>query len=199
MVRIHPNSISPMRVLPLLAATLLVASPLAAQQKLTAAASTRATATLTLNPPRVQGQPAPAALTVKVDYGVPHARGREVPTELSKDGTVWRTGANSSTTMTTDVDITIGGQKVPKGAYSLYSIREGGKYFLIINKNTGQWGTEYDASKDLVRVPLKAKMLSEPVESLQITFVPPASGPPTGAMTIVWGKLHLSTEWAAIN
>ncbi len=195
----HPNLTHPMRFLPILAATVLLASPLVAQQRLTAAPSTRATATLTLNPPRVQGQPAPAALTVKIDYGVPHARGRDVPSELAKDGTVWRTGANSSTTLTTDVDLMIGGAKVPKGAYSIYTIREAGAYHLIINKNTGQWGTEYDASKDLVRVPLKATTLAAPMESLQITFVPPASGPPAGVLTIAWGKLHLSADWSLAN
>ncbi|MBP7549913.1 MAG: DUF2911 domain-containing protein [Gemmatimonadaceae bacterium] len=184
-----------MRVLPFVAAVLL-AAPLSAQSNLTAAASTRATATLTLNAPRVQGQPAPAAKTVVVDYGVPHARGREVPTELMKDATVWRTGANSSTTMTTQVDLTIGGAAVPAGAYSLYTIREAGKYLLIINRNTGQWGTEYDASKDLARVPLTATTLAATQESLQIAFVPPATGPAKGTLTIAWGKLHLSTEWA---
>ena len=186
-----------MRVLALLSVAALIAAPLSAQQpKLSAAPSTRATAVLTLNAPRVQGQPAPAALTVKVDYGQPHARGRAVPTELATDGTVWRTGANSSTTLTSEVDLTIGGAEVPKGSYSLYTIRQGGKYFLIINKNTGQWGTEYAADKDLVRVPLTSSTLRDAQESLQIAFVPPATGPAKGTLTIAWGKLHLSTEWA---
>jgi len=186
-----------MRVLSVLTLAALVAAPLAAQApKLSAAASTRATTTLSLNAPRVQGQPAPAALTVKIDYGQPHARGRAVPTELAADGTIWRTGANSSTTMTTEVDLTIGGAAVPKGVYSLYTIRTGGKHFLIINKNTGQWGTEYAADKDLVRVPLTARTLKETQESLQIALVPPAEGPAAGALTIAWGTLHLSTTWA---
>ncbi len=185
-----------MRALPLVAAALL-AAPLAAQSNLTAAPSTRATATLSLSAPRVQGQPAPTAKTVVIDYGVPHARGREVPVELMKDTTIWRTGANTSTTLTSQADLTIGGAAVPAGAYSLYTVRENGKYFLIINRNTGQWGTEYDKSKDLVRVPLTARTLNETQESLQIALVPPMSGPAKGVLTIAWGKLHLSTEWAA--
>lgn len=186
-----------MRVLSALALAALAAAPLTAQAtKLSAAPSTRATTTLTLSPPRVQGQPAPAAMTVKIDYGQPHARGRAVPTELATDGTVWRTGANSSTTLTTEVDLTIGGAAVPKGSYSLYTIRTGGKYFLIINNNTGQWGTEYVAEKDLVRVPLTARTLHETQESLQIALVPPMEGPAAGALTIAWGTLHLSTTWA---
>jgi hypothetical protein len=143
----------------------------------------------------VAGQPAAKALTVTVDYGVPHARGRDVPVELSRPDSVWRTGANTSTTMTSEANLVIGGTQVPAGAYSLYTVRQGDKYFLIINRNTGQWGTVYDASKDLARVPLTAKTLAEPRESLQIAFVPADRPPAHGVFTIAWGKLELSTEW----
>lgn len=185
-----------MRTLPALAAALLAVSAPLAAQTLSAAPSTRATTVVSLSMPRVQGQQAPPAKTITVDYGQPHARGRAVPTELATDGTVWRTGANSATTLTTQVDLVIGGAAVPAGAYSLYTVREGGTYHLIINRNTGQWGTEYDKSKDLARVALTARTLHEPMESLQIAFVPPASGPARGALTIAWGALHLSTEWS---
>jgi len=176
------------------------ASPIAAQSnRLTAAASTRATAVVSLSAPRVQGQPAPTPLTIKVEYGQPHVRGRAgLPTELAKDGTVWRVGANAATTLTTEVDLTIGGAEVPKGAYSLYAVREGGKTLLIINKNTGQWGTEYDGSKDLARVPLTSRTAAESLESLQIALVPAPSSPNTaarGVLSIAWGTLALSTEW----
>jgi hypothetical protein len=136
-------------------------------------------------------------MVVKIDYGQPHARGREVPAELAKPGTVWRTGANTSTTLTTDVDLVIGSATVPKGAYSLFTIRTAAGYELIINSNTGQWGTQYDQSKDFVRVPLTARTLAEPRESLQIALVPAADQSPKGNLTISWGKLELSTSWAA--
>ncbi len=184
-----------MRLCAALLAGLVAGAPLAAQGvAYTAAPSTRATSVMTLNPPR--GTTGATPLTVKIDYGQPHARGRDVPTELASDNTVWRTGANTSTTLTTEADLTIGGLAVPKGAYSLYTIRQGGKYFLIINTNTGQWGTEYDAARDLGRVELRARTTSEVTESLQIALVPPMQGPPRGALTIAWGRLHLSTEWS---
>lgn len=195
-----------MRVPVLIAALSLSALPIAAQQqpaaqgaapRLNAAPSTRATTTLTLTPPRVQGQPAGRAVTVVIDYGQPHARGREVPAELAEAGTVWRTGANASTTLTAGTDLSIGGTHVPAGAYSLYTIREGDRYLLIINRNTGQWGTEYDQTKDLARVPLRAKTNAEVRESLQIAFVPSTEPPAKGVLTIAWGKLELSADWAA--
>lgn len=191
-----------MRVLAFLSVVSLAPLPLAAQapavtpSSMSAAPSTRATTVLSLGFPRVAGQPAAKPLTVTIDYGQPHARGREVPTELATAGTVWRTGANTSTTMTTEANLVIGGAAVPAGAYSLYTIREGNGYLLIINRNTGQWGTEYDASKDLVRVPLRAKTNTEVRESLQITLVPADQPPARGVLTISWGKLELSADWS---
>lgn len=182
----------------LLAIALLAPSLAAAQAApLRAGLSGRATAEVALTPPRVAGQPAPKAMVVKIDYGQPHARGREVPAELAKPGTVWRTGANTSTTLTSDVDLVIGSANVPKGAYSLFTVRTASGYELIINSNTGQWGTQYDQSKDFVRVPLTARTLAEPRESLQIALVPAADQSPKGMLTISWGKLELSTSWAA--
>ncbi|MDP1892456.1 MAG: DUF2911 domain-containing protein [Gemmatimonadaceae bacterium] len=182
----------------ILAIALLVPSLAAAQAApLRVGLSGRASAEVALTPPRVAGQPAPKAMVIKIDYGQPHARGREVPAELSKPGTVWRTGANTSTTMTTDVDLVIGSATVPKGAYSLFTIRTADGYQLIINSNTGQWGTQYDQSKDFIRVPLTARTLAEARESLQIALVPAADQAPKGMLAISWGKLELSTSWAA--
>jgi hypothetical protein len=181
----------------LLALLVVAPSLVAAQAPLKAALSSRATVEAALNPPREAGKPAPKAMIVKIEYGQPHARGRAVPAEFEKVETIWRTGANSSTTLTTDVDLDIGGASVPKGAYSLFSVRTANGYQLIINSNTGQWGTQYDKTKDLVRVPLTARTLSETRESLQIALVPAADQAPKGVLTIAWGKLELSTNWAA--
>lgn len=181
----------------LLALALLAPIAISAQAPLKAALSGRATTEVALNGPREAGKPAPKAMVVKIDYGQPHARGREVPAELGKVETVWRTGANSSTTMTTDVDLMVGSAPVPKGAYSLYTIRTAGGYLLIINKNTGQWGTEYLVAQDLARVPLTARTLAETRESLQIALVPAGDQAPKGVLSIAWGKLELSTNWSA--
>ena len=176
---------------PTLLAFALLAPTLAAAQAapLRAGLSGRATAEVALTPPRVTGQPAPKAMVVKIDYGQPHVRGRDVPTELAKPGTVWRTGANASTTLTSDVDLVIGSATVPQGAYSIFTMRTAGGYELIINSNTGQWGTQYDQSKDFVRVPLTARTLHEARESLQIALVPAADQSPTGMLTISGGTL----------
>ncbi len=180
-------------VLLLLCAT----TPVAAQ--LRSAPSTRATTEVTLNPPRpAQGQPAAPAVTIKIDYGQPHARGRMVEGALKADlDTVWRLGANSATTLTTGTDLVIGGATVPKGAYSLYARTSSrGGWKLIINKNTGQWGTEYAKAQDLATVDLASKVLPVSMESFVITLVPAADGAPRGDLRIVWGTREFTTTWS---
>jgi hypothetical protein len=110
--------------------------------------------------------------------------------------TIWRTGANSSTTFSTDVDLTIGGALVPKGVYSLYSVPSSAGWTLVVNRQTSQWGTVYDASKDLVRIPMTARTLPEPAESFTIALVPAADGPPAhGRLVMSWGTTEGSVNW----
>lgn len=182
------------RLLAALALGATIALPLEAQLK--AAPSTRATAEVALAAPRVQGQPAPAPLKIRVEYGQPHARGRKVMHDVVKLDEVWRLGANAATEFSTDVDLVLGGATIPKGKYTLFTMPTKAGWKLIVNKKTGEWGTEYDAAADLVKVDLKARTLTDAVESLQITFVP-AENAAKGVMTIAWGTVLLSVDWAA--
>jgi hypothetical protein len=110
--------------------------------------------------------------------------------------TVWRTGANSSTTFSTDVDLTIGGTFVPKGVYSLYSIPSRTGWTLAINRQTGQWGTVYDPSKDFARIPMTTRTLPDPADSFTIALVPAADGPPAhGRLVMAWGTTEGSADW----
>lgn len=184
-------------VAPALALTVLSVAPLAAQGNLKAAPSGRASTVVTLSPPRVQGQPAPKALKLSIDYGVPVARGRAVAGALADDlGKVWRLGANEATTLTTEADLVIGGTAVPKGTYSLFAETTKGAWKLIVSKKTGQWGTEYDQAMDLARIPLKARTLSSPVEAFVMQLIPSNTGA-KGELRFAWGTLEHSVEWEA--
>ncbi len=184
--------------LALTGALVLPAAAVAQAPALSAAPSTRATVEVSLSAPRVQGQPAPKPQVIRVDYGQPHLRGRALHTGgLVPLDSVWRTGANSSTTFTTDVDLTVGGVVVPKGAYSLYSLPSKAGWKLIINRNTGQWGTEYDAKHDLARVDLTVRKLQSPVESFSIWLIPStAKGPASGELRMAWGTTELAAPWS---
>src|SRR3974390_2025682 len=108
--------------------------------------------------------------TVTIDYRRPSMRGRKIFGGLVPYGQVWRTGANSATSLKTDVNLTIGGASVPAGSYTLYTIPEEKKWTLIINKETGQWGTDYNEKSDLVRVEMKVSKNASPTEQFTIAF-----------------------------
>jgi hypothetical protein len=119
--------------------------------------------------------PATAQVEIKgkkivIDYSRPSLKGRKVGQELAPFGQVWRTGANEATSLTTEIDLNIGGVKVPAGKYTLYTLPAEGTWKLIINKQTGQWGTQYDESQDLARVDMKKSSLPQPVEQFTIGF-----------------------------
>jgi hypothetical protein len=108
--------------------------------------------------------------TVTVDYGRPYIRGRKIMGGLVPYDQVWRTGANAATSLKTNANLTIGGAKVPAGNYTLYTLPSAGTWKLIINKETGQWGTKYDPSQDLARVDMQKETLSTPVDQFTISF-----------------------------
>ncbi len=109
--------------------------------------------------------------TVTIDYSAPSMRGRKIFGGLVPWGQVWRTGANAATTLKTDVNLRIGTLGVPAGTYTLYTVPEEHGWTLIVNRQTGQWGTQYDQSKDLGRVKMSEGVVpSSPVETFQIKF-----------------------------
>src|SRR5207237_527538 len=117
---------------------------------------------------------------IAISYGQPHARGRRVEGGLVPLDTVWRFGANLATSLHSDVDLTVGDLAVPRGDYSLFVLYSASGWTLIVNKGKGQWGTDYDAKKDLGRIRLVARALAEAEETLTIYLVPDAANPATG-------------------
>jgi hypothetical protein len=107
---------------------------------------------------------------VTIHYNTPSMRGRKIMGGLVPYGKVWRTGANPATSFTTTVNLKVGNASVPAGSYTLYTLPSEGTWMLIINKQTGQWGTIYDQSRDLVRVEMKKASLAHPQEKMSISF-----------------------------
>lgn len=138
---------------------------------------------------------------IAISYGQPHARGRKVEGGLIPVDTVWRFGANMATTLHSDLDITLGDLKLPRGDYSLFILYTRTGSSLIVNRGTGQWGTDRDASKDLGRISLATRTMAEPEPSLSIYLVPDAADPKTGyaqlrgVLRIKWGTTELTTNW----
>jgi hypothetical protein len=137
-----------------------------------------------LSPP-AQAEATLAGKKVTIDYSSPRMRGRKVMGGLVPYGKVWRTGANAATTLTTERDLMIGSLHVPAGKYTLYTIPAEGEWTLIVNKQTGQWGTRYDEAQDLGRVKMKVSPLASPRAEMTIALRPDEGG----------GKGTLAIEW----
>jgi hypothetical protein len=131
---------------------------------------------------------------IAVSYSRPSARGRKIVGSLVPYDKVWRTGANEATKLVTQTDLEVGGMVVPKGTYTLYTLPSRAQWKLIINKQTGQWGTEYNASRDLARIKLEKKRLAQLVEKFTIALEHGPGG--TGILKIEWEKTSLSIPLA---
>ncbi|HYG22508.1 MAG TPA: DUF2911 domain-containing protein [Verrucomicrobiae bacterium] len=109
-------------------------------------------------------------------------------------GKVWRTGANEATLMTTQRALVFGETVVPPGAYTLYTLpMEDGSAKLIINKQVGQWGTQYDEKQDVARVDLKKETVAGPVEQFTIALERnPAGG---GLLKMSWENTQFSVPF----
>ena len=122
--------------------------------------------------------------TVAVKNSAPSVKGRKIFGGLVPYGQVWRAGANSATALHTDGDLMIGKLMVPKGDYTLYVLPTADSWQLIVNKQTGQWGTEYSEGQDLGRVKMTVTKAAAPVELFKISLSP------------VGGKnVNLRMEW----
>lgn len=176
-----------------------------------ASASTQSSVEVRLSGRMIAGRwfPTASALAgpgvIRIEYGQPHARGRTVMgSALVPMDSVWRLGANLATHLTTDVDLEIGGKRISRGTYSLFAKPSAAGWELIVNRQTGQWGTDYDASQDIARIPLQRKQLTDLVESFTMWLVPnttPQGQPPeaaSGVLRFAWERTELSTTWRVV-
>jgi hypothetical protein len=132
---------------------------------------------------------------VSVRYARPRKRGRTIFGDVVPWDTVWRTGANDATVLTTNRDLEIGGTRVPAGSYTLFTIPSRNGATLIINRETMRdgeplAGTDYDARHDLVRIPMTTKTVATPVEPLTIEVTP--SGSHAGVIRIAWDTREMT-------
>ncbi len=141
--------------------------------------------------PRAELETAGGGATFHVVYSQPAKRGREIWGGLVPYDTIWRTGANAATMFTTDRDLVIAGTVVPAGAYTLWSTFTADTDTLVINSQTGQWGTAYDPSQDFARLPMQRDGLDESVERFTIAIEPRNEG---GVLSLTWDTRRLWIE-----
>jgi hypothetical protein len=129
------------------------------------------------------------AAHIAVAYSRPLKRGRVIFGNIVPWNEVWRTGANAATMFTTDRDLVFGSTVVPAGKYTLWTVPTPTGAKLIINSETGQWGTDYHQDKDFARVDMATAKLAQPVDEFVIGVTPQASG---GLLRMAWDDREYS-------
>jgi hypothetical protein len=133
---------------------------------------------------------------VLVDYGRPMVRERSVwGGALVPFDTVWRAGANDATHLFTTRVLTFGQTVVPPGSYTLWIQHTRSGTFLIVNRQTGQWGTVYDPAQDVGRVPMPLTAAPGHVEELTVTVR--NLGGNRGAIDFSWGPSVATATFTA--
>jgi hypothetical protein len=163
------------------AVAVMMAAPMAAQQ-----AKTTQVHPGKGGSPHVRSEWTIDGAAITIEYGRPSVKGRQVfgpaGQAMHPPGVVWRMGADEATTLTTNKDLMFGSLHVPAGKYTLWALplegsapdKPAGR--LIINKQTGQWGTQYNEKEDLGRVDANVSFLQTPVETLTINLVDTPAG-----------------------
>jgi hypothetical protein len=129
--------------------------------------------------------------SIELSYSRPGIKGRKIFGDLVPYGKVWRTGANSATTLTFGDDVTIGGTKIPAGKYGLLTIPDKTSWTIIITKQTDVTSpAAYKQESDVVRVTVDVKKTAGPVETftMQFTDVKPTSC----QLQLSWDKSSVS-------
>lgn len=125
--------------------------------------------------------------SITLDYSQPGLKGRKLET-LAPAGKVWRTGANECTSFETSADLTINGEKLAAGKYSLFTVPGEKEWTFIFNEDYKQWGAyNYSKDKDVLRVTTPVQKAKETMERLTFTIG-------ENDVTLQWGDVAVGME-----
>ncbi|WEK20556.1 MAG: DUF2911 domain-containing protein [Candidatus Pedobacter colombiensis] len=134
---------------------------------------------------------------ITLNYSRPNVKGRKIFGGLEPYGSVWRTGANSATTISFTEPVKVDGKELPAGVYGLFTIPGKDEWTVIFNKGAKQWGAyEYKEAEDVLRIKVKANKLKDKVETFTIQFADVY--PTTAQLQLMWENtgvnVNLTTE-----
>lgn len=131
---------------------------------------------------------------MEIVYHRPSLDGRNVNSLVNDapNGEVWRTGANNNTLISFDKDVTVGGQSLKAGQYSLFTIPADGEWTVIFNSATNKWGTQYAKGTDVLRIKAKVSKTSNSVETFTIGMTDFDKNAKNKAnIELAWGNLSV--------
>ena len=134
---------------------------------------------------------------INIAYSSPAVKGRTLWGDVVPYNEIWRAGANAATTMEFSTEINLEGKKIPAGKYAFFVIpKDGENWTVIFNAVHDQWGAyNYDESKDVLRLELKAKDSKVLQERLKYDIVDQEKTN-KGYIKLAWGKKRLYVRFA---
>lgn len=143
------------------------------------------------SPPAKVSETISSGATLSINYSQPSLKGRKIGENVEPmKNRVWRMGANTATTFETDKDITIQGQKLPAGKYSVFGLWADDGYTVIFNKDTGFWGTQYEQHKNNDALRVKADVKTADTSKEQLTYTIDKSG----KVNLFWGNMVIGLD-----
>lgn len=129
--------------------------------------------------------------SIDLSYSRPGKKGRNIFGELVPYNAIWRTGANSATTISFADEVIIGGKKIPAGKYGLLSIPGAGEWTIILTKQLDVTSpSAYKQDMDVVRVTAPVQNLPFEMETFTIMFGNVTSN--SLDLMIVWDRTAVS-------
>lgn len=138
-----------------------------------------------------------AGKKIHISYYAPSAHGRKIMGGLVRYNEVWCTGANYATQIDTDADLDMGGLKMPKGSYSIWTLPTAKDWTMIINSETGQFHLDYKQSRDFGRVKMNVKPASSYVETFTIKLA--QTGDKQGLLSLLWENTEVSEPFTVVK
>jgi Protein of unknown function (DUF2911) len=123
---------------------------------------------------------------ISIDYSRPVARGRELFGALVPWGRVWCPGADDATTIEATGPVTLNGQELPKGKYSVWAIPGAEKWTIIFNRAAAVWHTRYPTGQDALRIDVTPRAGAH-METLAFYF--PVADGKKGELVLHWGTV----------
>ncbi len=126
---------------------------------------------------------------MKVTYGRPHKRGREIFGDLEPYGKVWRTGANEATEVTITHSVQFAGHTLKAGTYTLFTIPHQDRWTIILNSELGQWGAyNYNEKFDVLRFDVPVTSIDTVYEPFTIGFEQKAQ---SAELVMMWDQTKI--------
>ena len=128
-----------------------------------------------VSPPDV-AQYSSKGIDLRIDYSRPFKKGRlifgpESEGALQPYGIYWRLGANEATKFTVSKPVSIKGNRLEAGSYSMYAIPGENTWTIGFNNESDRWGySEPDYNNDVFRIEITPQKMSSIVEQLEILF-----------------------------